>query len=184
MSADSTWDEACAAASWSARGKPQARHRFRRSERAQELSSRCPNSIRSHPLRQSGVAPEPCRRVKTLSRHGIPEANCKNPILTRVVVSDLAGTLLPGTESTTSQSIKQAHPMNTLLTREELIDLVDDIMKARGTEKELEEMRDVLHASAPHPHVLDLTYYPKTGTDPTPEQVVDEALCYKPIILK
>lgn len=68
------------------------------------------------------------------------------------------------------------------LSRSELVDLVQQIMAATGTEEDHMDMIALLEANVPHPRVSDLIYYPK-HEEPTAESVVDEALMYKPISL-
>jgi hypothetical protein len=52
-------------------------------------------------------------------------------------------------------------------------------MEAQGTEEEIDKMITTLEANVPHPEVTDLIYYPEHG-DPTPEEVVEEALAFRP----
>ncbi len=68
------------------------------------------------------------------------------------------------------------------LNREELIILVQRIMDVDGTEEEIDQMMDTLEANVIHPEVSDLIFYSKKE-DPAAEEIVDEALAYKPIIL-
>ena len=65
------------------------------------------------------------------------------------------------------------------MTREELILLVDKIMKCQGTEKEIDEMIKLLEKNVIDPEVTNYIYYEEN----TPEEFVDKALAYKPIIL-
>lgn len=65
------------------------------------------------------------------------------------------------------------------MSREELIELVEKIMKCEGTEEEIDNMIDVLEENVVDPYVTDYIYYEEN----TPEEVVDKALAYKPIIL-
>ncbi len=66
------------------------------------------------------------------------------------------------------------------MTREELIELVKSITTVENkTEKEIDELLDVLKRNVPDPEVSDLIYYDEL----TPEQIVDKALSYKPIQL-
>ncbi len=65
--------------------------------------------------------------------------------------------------------------------REELVQLVQSIMDAVGTEEEQEEMLSILEASVPDPNVSNLIYYPPDSNELTAEEVVDRALSYKPI---
>jgi hypothetical protein len=67
------------------------------------------------------------------------------------------------------------------LTREELISLVRKIANSEGTEEEINEWMEVLRRSVPHPAVSGLIFWPKEPK--TPEQIVDEALAYRPIRL-
>ena len=65
------------------------------------------------------------------------------------------------------------------MTRDELILLVDKIMKCQGTENETDEMIKLLEKNVIDPEVTNYIYYEEN----TPEEVVDKALAYKPIIL-
>ena len=65
------------------------------------------------------------------------------------------------------------------MTREELIALVDRIMKCQGSEKEIDEMIELLDQNVTDPEVTNYIFYEEN----TPEEVVDKALAYKPIIL-
>ena len=68
--------------------------------------------------------------------------------------------------------------MNSTLSRGELIELVQRIMDADGTEAQLNEMIVVLERNVPHPSVSDLIFYPETEL--SAEQVVDIATAYIP----
>ena len=72
--------------------------------------------------------------------------------------------------------------MNINLTRHELIKLVQKIMNAEGTEYEIHNNVNILEKNVPHPEVSGLIFWPKNG-EPTAEEVVNEALAYKPIQL-
>ncbi|MEV0262609.1 bacteriocin immunity protein [Streptomyces sp. NPDC050617] len=67
------------------------------------------------------------------------------------------------------------------MTRSELIQLVERIMAGEGSESEHDALVRTLEENVPHPRVLGLIYY----SDPalTAEQVVDQALAYRPIAL-
>lgn len=65
------------------------------------------------------------------------------------------------------------------MTREELVALVDKIMKCQGSEKEIDEMIELLEKNVIDPEVTNYIFYEEN----TPEEVVDKALAYKPIIL-
>ncbi|WP_315121151.1 bacteriocin immunity protein [uncultured Clostridium sp.] len=68
------------------------------------------------------------------------------------------------------------------LRREELISLVSKIVNCEGTEKEIDEMIEIVANNVPHPEVSDLIYW--NEKDFTPEEIVDIALGYKLIQLK
>ena len=65
------------------------------------------------------------------------------------------------------------------MSREELISLVEKIMKCQGTEKEIDKMIELLEKNVLDPEVSDYIFYEEN----TPEEVVDKALSYKPILL-
>jgi hypothetical protein len=73
------------------------------------------------------------------------------------------------------------------LSRQELITLVERIMAsdAATTEEEDDRLVRLFQDSVVHPGATDLIFYPDKYFDgePTPEQVVDAALAYKPIQL-
>ncbi|MFJ9708729.1 bacteriocin immunity protein [Streptomyces sp. NPDC101234] len=66
-------------------------------------------------------------------------------------------------------------------TRDELIRLVQQIMDARLPEREQDALLEELKQSVLHPRVSDLIYH----SDPelTAEEVVDQAMAYRPIAL-
>lgn len=65
------------------------------------------------------------------------------------------------------------------MSRKELIELVSKIMNCEGSESEIDKMIEVLKENVMNPEVINLIY----SEDNTPEEVVDKALSYKPIIL-
>ncbi|MBR3024061.1 MAG: bacteriocin immunity protein [Oscillospiraceae bacterium] len=69
--------------------------------------------------------------------------------------------------------------MSDKLSREELIKLVSDIIECNGTEKEIDEMMEVV--DVPDPNVSDLIFW--NDDNLTPEQIIDKAFEYKPIQL-
>ncbi|MDR1091735.1 MAG: bacteriocin immunity protein [Prevotella sp.] len=67
-----------------------------------------------------------------------------------------------------------------IMTRDELIKLVNEIMNVQGkSEKQIDELIDILMKNVPHPAVTDLIYWDNL----TAEEIVDKALSYKPIQL-
>ena len=66
------------------------------------------------------------------------------------------------------------------MTRDELVLLVDKIMKCQGSEKEIDEMIELVEKNVTDPEVTNYIFYEEN----TPEEVVDKALAYKPIILQ
>lgn len=74
--------------------------------------------------------------------------------------------------------------MSSAMTREELIELVERIVRfdfGQGTEAEHSMLLAKLEANVPHPGVRDLIYWDRR--DLSPSQIIDEALNYKPIAL-
>ena len=64
------------------------------------------------------------------------------------------------------------------VSRAELVQLVERIMNARGTEEELERLLSTLEANVPHPRVSDLIFFPDKQM--SAEEIVDAALAYRP----
>ncbi len=82
--------------------------------------------------------------------------------------------------------------LQSILTREGLIELGLKIVSCQGTEEELNEMMRLFDANVPYPKGTNLFYYPEkynartmdiSKYDPTVEEVVDKCLSYRPIIL-
>jgi Colicin immunity protein / pyocin immunity protein len=70
------------------------------------------------------------------------------------------------------------------LTKAELIKLVTDIMEVNGTEAEIDAWLDIWRANVPHPHAVDLIFYPdrlSISDELTPTAIVNIALAYQPI---
>lgn len=67
------------------------------------------------------------------------------------------------------------------MTRSELIELVERILRCEGSETEIEKCLEEFAANVPHPNTSNLIYYPKLGAD-SAEKIVDAALSYKPLI--
>jgi hypothetical protein len=65
------------------------------------------------------------------------------------------------------------------MTREELIELVKEIMTAEGTEEEISQKLALFKKNVPHPRAADFIYH----DDLSAEEVVDKSLAYKPIQL-
>ncbi|WFR62860.1 bacteriocin immunity protein [Paenibacillus amylolyticus] len=65
--------------------------------------------------------------------------------------------------------------------RLQLIELVRKLMDAEGTEAELDDMLTELQRQVPHAEISNLIYW--DDRDLTPEQIVEEALAARPIIL-
>ena len=63
--------------------------------------------------------------------------------------------------------------------RVELIRLVERIMRCEGTEEEQDDLLELLEKNILDPQVSNYIFYEEN----TPEEVVDKALAYKPIIL-
>jgi hypothetical protein len=77
------------------------------------------------------------------------------------------------------------------LSRDELIELVERIMRAEGeTQEEADRLVELFEASVPRPDASDLIFWPKLalgdaspGRELTAAEVVDLALSYRPIEL-
>jgi hypothetical protein len=41
----------------------------------------------------------------------------------------------------------------------------------------------ILQANVPHPAITDLIFWPAVGTEPTAEEIIDQALSYRPLAL-
>lgn len=67
------------------------------------------------------------------------------------------------------------------LTREELIKLVKKMCNGEGSDDEISEWIELLEQNVPDPNVSDLIFWNNEGL--TPEQIVDRAMNYKPIVL-
>ncbi|GEC91337.1 bacteriocin immunity protein [Brevibacillus brevis] len=67
------------------------------------------------------------------------------------------------------------------LSKKELVELVEKIIRVDGTEEEIDEMMNLLEKNVPHPEVSDLIFW--NEKELTPEEIVEEALNYMPIKL-
>ena len=67
------------------------------------------------------------------------------------------------------------------LSKAELVRLVTKIMNTEGTEAEIDGYVEIVNREVPHPEWMALAFYDDRNL--TPEQVVEEALAYKPIQL-
>jgi hypothetical protein len=70
-----------------------------------------------------------------------------------------------------------------LMTRAELIKLIKQIRDHRGSEEEMSELMDLLYRSTAHPAPSNLIFWPPNNQELTPDQIADEMLNYKPIVL-
>lgn len=76
------------------------------------------------------------------------------------------------------------------LPRDQLVALVEQILAAieTGTDAEQDRLVQTFRQSVAHPAASDLIFWPKrlpdgSWPDPSPEEIVDEALAYRPIEL-
>ncbi|MDN4086111.1 bacteriocin immunity protein [Paenibacillus polymyxa] len=67
------------------------------------------------------------------------------------------------------------------LSRSELIQLVEKIIRGEGTEEELDSMLIVVMQNTPHPGISNLIYW--DDRDLSAAEIVDEALRYQPIFV-
>ncbi len=73
--------------------------------------------------------------------------------------------------------MRDAHRMN----RTDLVALVRKIVEADGTEAEIDEYTEQVSKELPDPNWMELIYF--DPRDLTPEEVVEVALSYRPILL-
>ncbi|GAA4239412.1 hypothetical protein GCM10022291_33610 [Postechiella marina] len=78
------------------------------------------------------------------------------------------------------------------MTKEELIEIGKQILKAEGSESELNILHEVFNKNIPYPNGANLFYYPEnynarkdniSNYNPSVESVVDKCLNYKAINL-
>lgn len=78
------------------------------------------------------------------------------------------------------------------MTREELINLGNQIIKAKGTENEHNELYEKFNKNVPYPYGANLFFYPENYNsrrddlsqyNPTVESIVDKCLAYNGIQL-
>lgn len=79
--------------------------------------------------------------------------------------------------NTTEEIIKRSKRRK--LNRDELILLVERIQKCQGTEKQIDRLIEIVEKNLIDPKVSDYIFHEEN----TPEEVVDKALAYKPILL-
>ncbi|WP_433593943.1 hypothetical protein [Nocardia sp. CA-145437] len=68
------------------------------------------------------------------------------------------------------------------LDREQLIELVARVARAEGSDEQLDEWLTQLHDSVADPHISDHIFWDFSDPPLTPEQIVDKALAYQPIV--
>ncbi|MFH9114632.1 e9imm peptide [Streptomyces globisporus] len=71
------------------------------------------------------------------------------------------------------------------LSRDEALSLVRRLLNGTGDtgEAEADEILDALERGLACPHISDYIYWPLPDSDPTPEEIVDRALAYRPVAL-
>ncbi|WP_202113074.1 bacteriocin immunity protein [Paenibacillus sp. MMS18-CY102] len=67
------------------------------------------------------------------------------------------------------------------LSKEELIEIVQKIMNAEGSEEELNRMMAIVERSVPHPNMSDLIFWGEE--ERSAEDIVEQALKYEPELL-
>jgi hypothetical protein len=68
-----------------------------------------------------------------------------------------------------------------MLSKEELIQLVQNIMMVNGSEEEIDRWLDIFVANVSHPQAADLIFHAEPEL--TPPEIVEIALAYQPIII-
>ena len=69
------------------------------------------------------------------------------------------------------------------LNKAELIVLVTRLLNLDGTEKELDEIEDLLEKELPDPNFTNYIYHPPNGIELSAKEIIEKSLIYKPIIL-
>ncbi|WP_240646810.1 e9imm peptide [Streptomyces globisporus] len=74
---------------------------------------------------------------------------------------------------------------NGRMSRDEALSLVRRLLNDTGDtgEAEADEILDALERGLACPHISDYIYWPLPDSDPTPEEIVDRALAYRPTVL-
>ncbi|MFF2198737.1 hypothetical protein [Streptomyces sp. NPDC058157] len=79
------------------------------------------------------------------------------------------------------EAARPARPVVADITRDELVEIVRRLLTASA---ESDHYLRLLEANVPHPRVSNLVFHPSDILqDPSAEQIVDEALSYRPIAL-
>lgn len=78
---------------------------------------------------------------------------------------------------TTEEIVKRSKRRK--LNRDELVLLVDRIRKCQGTEKQIDKMIEIVEKNVVDPEVSNYIFYEEI----TPEEAIDKALSYQPILL-
>lgn len=69
------------------------------------------------------------------------------------------------------------------LSRDELIRLVHDIRTCNGTEKQVDEWEERLEKAVDHPTCSNIIFKDERFEHASDEEIVDELINYKPILL-
>jgi hypothetical protein len=72
------------------------------------------------------------------------------------------------------------------LSREELVELVRKIRNVEGNEEEIVAWVNLFENNVPHPEASGLIFWSSKyglSSNPSPEEIVDKALSYKPLQL-
>lgn len=81
---------------------------------------------------------------------------------------------------------QRTYDMQQKLSKAELVDLVNRLLRAEGTREETQVWLETIEANVPYPNMQGLIYWPDShglGENPTAEEIVEKALNYKPILL-
>lgn len=66
-----------------------------------------------------------------------------------------------------------------MLSRDEIIEIINKIVKCEGNEEKQDKLIDTLEQGVLDPYVLDYIFY----SEMTVEEIADKVLCYKSICL-
>lgn len=68
------------------------------------------------------------------------------------------------------------------MSKSDLVKLVKRIMECEGSENEQDDLIELLEKNVEDPEISDYIFWP--DKEMTPEEIVDKALTYRPIILQ
>jgi hypothetical protein len=80
------------------------------------------------------------------------------------------------------EAARPAWPRVPGITRDELVEVTQRILNDPA-DPDCPYYLLILQANVPHPAITGLIFWPAAGTEPTAEEIIDQALAYRPIAL-